>query len=76
MHVTSKASEDGLNLLGDTDTWFMDGTQTTAPAQFSQLFCIRVPSRETRVSAAYALIPSKHQDIYEECLTAILDACL
>ena len=70
------ASDDGLNLLGDTDTWFMDGTHSTAPAQFSQLFCIRVPLGETCVSAAYALLPSKHQDIYEECLTAILDACL
>ena len=70
------ASDKGLNLLGDTDTWFMDETHSTAPAQFSQLFCIRVSLGETCVSAAYALRPSKHQDIYEECLTAILDACL
>ena len=44
--------------------------------QFSQLLCICVPLGETCVSAAYALLPSKHQDIYEECLTAILDVCL
>ena len=70
------ASDDGLGLLGDADTWFMDGTHSTAPAQFAQLFCIRVPLGEACVPAAYALLPAKNQEIYEECLTAILDACL
>ena len=70
------ASDDGLNLLGDADTWFMDGTHSTAPSQFQQLFCIRVPLGETCVSLVYALLPSKTQAIYEECLTAILDACV
>lgn len=70
------ASDDGLNLLGDADTWFMDGTHSTAPSQFQQLFCIRVPLGETCVSSVYALLPSKTQAIYEECLTAILDACV
>ena len=55
------ASDDGLGLLGDADTWFMDGTHSTAPAQFAQLFCIRVPLGETCVSAAYALLPAKNQ---------------
>ena len=69
------ASDDGLELLDDAETWFMDGTHSTAPAQFPQLFCIRVPLGETCVSAAYALLPSKRQEVYEECLTALLDAC-
>ena len=70
------ASEDGLNLLGSTDTWFIDGTFSTAPSQFQQIFCIRAAIGNTHVSVAYALLPSKTQHIYEECLTAILDACL
>lgn len=70
------ASGDGFELLENADTWFMDGTHSTAPSQFPQLFCIRVPLGETCVSAAYALLPSKHQEVYEECLTALLDACL
>ena len=70
------ASDDGLGLLGDSDTWFMDGTHSTALSQFAQLFCIRVPLGDTCVSAAYALLPAKSQEIYEECLTAVLDACL
>ena len=28
--VLVNASDDGLNLLGDADTWFMDGTHSTS----------------------------------------------
>ena len=44
--------------------------------QFAQLFCVRAPMGNTHVSVAYALLPGKQQETYEECLTAILDACL
>ena len=70
------ASDDGLKLLDQADTWFMDGTHSTAPPQFPQLFCLRVLLGESCVSVAYALLPSKRQEVYEECLTAILDTCL
>ncbi|XP_052801333.1 uncharacterized protein LOC128232033 [Mya arenaria] len=56
--------------------WFMDGTHSTAPQQFKQVFTVRVLLGETSATAAYALLPSKTQEVYEECLTAILDACL
>lgn len=70
------ASDIGLQLLSEADTWFMDGTHSTSPAQFQQLFCVRVPLGNSHVSAVYALLPSKQQCTYEECLTAILDSCL
>lgn len=70
------ASEIGLQLLAEADTWFMDGTHSTSPAQFQQLFCVRVPLGNSHVSAVYAPLPSKLQSTYEECLTAILDSCL
>ena len=69
------ATEDGLRLLGAADTWFMDGTHSTAPKQFEQLFVIRVPLGDTCVSAVYALLPSKETYIYEEMFNHILDAC-
>lgn len=49
---------------------------STAPPQLAQLFCIRVPLGETCVTAAYAILPSKQQSAYEECLTALLDTYL
>ena len=69
-------SDDGLGLLGNSDTWFMDGTHSTVPSQFAQLLCIRVPLGDRRVIAPYALLPAKSQELYEECLTTVLDACL
>ncbi|XP_060603822.1 uncharacterized protein LOC132756709 [Ruditapes philippinarum] len=70
------SSETGLELLGNAHTWYMDGTHSTAPQQFGQLFCIRVPLSDSHVSVVYALLPGKQQSHYEECFTAILDVCL
>ena len=43
---------------------------------FDQVFTVRVPLGETSGTVAYALLPSKEQASYEECLTAVLDSCL
>lgn len=69
-------TDEGLGLLQDATTWFMDGTFSTSPVQFAQIFTIRVELGQTSATAAYALLPSKETEVYEECLTAILDACL
>lgn len=66
----------GLNLIAENDTWFMDGTFGTSPPQFEQLFVIRVKVGDVALSAVYALLPSKSQSVYEECLSGLLDACL
>ena len=70
------ASDEGLRLLGDSTTWFMDGTHSTSPSQFQQIFCIRTALGSSYQSVVYALLPSKTQATYEECLTAVLDTCL
>ena len=72
--VLGYCSRVGLELLGEADTWFMDGTHSTAPRQFAQLFCIRVPLGEGHATAAYSLLPGKQREHYEEFLIAILDA--
>ncbi|KAH3770810.1 hypothetical protein DPMN_172105 [Dreissena polymorpha] len=51
------ASDTGL--LGMAETWLCDVTHSTAPKQFAQLFCIRVPLVDGNVSAAYALPTGK-----------------
>ncbi|KAH3795595.1 hypothetical protein DPMN_149150 [Dreissena polymorpha] len=58
------------------ETWLCDGIYSTAPKQFAQLFCICVPLGDGNVTAAYALITCKQQELYEEVFTAVLDACL
>ncbi|KAH3793711.1 hypothetical protein DPMN_147229 [Dreissena polymorpha] len=53
------ASDTGLRLLGRAKTWLCDGTHSTAPKQFVQLFCICVPRGNGNVTAAYALLTGK-----------------
>ena len=47
-----------------------------APLLFDQVLTVRVALGETSGTVAYALLPSKEQASYEECLIAALDACL
>ena len=51
----------------------MDGTFSSAPALFEQIFVIRAHLGESAVSCVYAFLPGKSQEIYEEVLTAVLD---
>ncbi|CAM1314472.1 Uncharacterised protein g6554 [Pycnogonum litorale] len=60
------ATEDGLRHLAGSDTWFMDGTFSSAPALFEQLFVVRDHLGESAVSSVYAFLPGKTQEIYEK----------
>ena len=53
----------------------MDGTFSTAPKQFQQLFIIRVLEEKCPITCVYALLPSKDQSTYEETFRAILNTC-
>lgn len=66
-------SEEGFRHLCHSDKWFMDGTFSTAPKLFEQLYIIRAPLGESAVSCIYALLTGKSQEIYEEMLQAILN---
>ena len=46
------ATEDGLRHLAGSDTWFMDGTFSSAPALFEQIFVIRAHLGESAVRRA------------------------
>ena len=69
------ASDAGLELLGSSEKWFMDGTYFTCPSQFEQLFIIRAPLGDTCATAVYAYLPSKTKDVYKEMLESIVSAC-
>ena len=53
----------------------MDGTFSTAPRIFHQLYIIRAPVGESAVTCIYAFLSCKTQEIYEELLHAVVDAC-
>jgi hypothetical protein len=53
----------------------MDGTFSTAPRVFQQLYVIRAPLGDSAVTCVYAFLSCKTQSIYEELLQAVVDAC-
>jgi hypothetical protein len=53
----------------------MDGTFSTAPKFFQQLYVIRAPLGDSAVTCIYAFLSCKTQSIYEELLQAVVDAC-
>ena len=67
------ASEECLQLLSRSKTWYMDGNFKMSPKLFMQLYVIRVPLGETAVSVVYILLQKKTQTTYEEMLKAIVD---
>ena len=69
------ASEEGLQQLGQSRRWYMDGTFSVVPTIFDQLYVIRVPLGDTSVSCVYALLPGQTQTLYEEMFRGIQNAC-
>jgi len=66
------ASEEGLKHLGASRRWF--SAFSAAPSIFDQLYVIRAPLGDTCVSCAYALLPGRTQEIYEELFRAVVNA--
>ncbi|KAG7174249.1 putative Inosine-5'-monophosphate dehydrogenase 1b-like 8 [Homarus americanus] len=68
------ATEEGLRHLAESDTWYVDGTFTSAPSLFEHLYIIRAPLGESALSCDYAFLPAwQPQEIYKEMLTAVHD---
>ncbi len=64
-------TQESMHHLANTKTWFMDGTYSTAPALFEQLFVIRAPLGNSAISCVYAFLSGKTQEIYEEFFTEL-----
>ena len=65
-------TEQGLRHLCRSTTWYMDGTHSTTPGIFNQIYIIRAPLGETAVTCVSA---GKSQEVYESMFSAIQDKC-
>jgi hypothetical protein len=69
------ATDEQLRTLADATVWHMDGTFSSCPAIFHQLYTIRTPLDSTAVTCVYAFLPNKSQATYEAFLRAVVDEC-
>ena len=67
------ATENAMHHLAKSDIWFMDGTFTSAPALFEQIFVIRASLADSAISCVYGFLSGKSQEIYQDFLSAVLD---
>ena len=65
------ATQASLTFLGNSRHWFMDGTFSTVPPQFSQLYTLHGFNQGIHVVGAYCLLPNKRTETYVEMLTQI-----
>ena len=62
-------TRESLNFLQNSNNWFMDGTFSTAPPQFLQLYTIHGLGRN--IVGAYCLLTNKRRETYIELLHQI-----
>ena len=67
------ATEENIELLAHSPTWFMDGTFKTAPELFFQLYTIHSCSNDRVIPCVYALLPNKQQTTYARFFDVLLD---
>ena len=70
--IVMYATEEGLRLLARSGTWYMDGTFSTVPDCFRQLYVIRAEIGTTCASCVYAFLPGKTEAVYTEMLEAVI----
>ena len=54
----------GLDLLSGVDDWFCDGTFSTAPSVFFQIYTIHASVEGILILIVYALLPDKKEETY------------
>jgi hypothetical protein len=62
------ASQESLDFLSQSPDWFMDGTFSTVPQQFAQLYTVHGLQDGRHVVGMYALLPDKREATYERML--------
>ena len=62
------AASQSLLFLQNNEDWFMDGTFSTVPPQFLQLYTIHGLHHGRNVVGAYCLLTNKRQETYTEVL--------
>lgn len=69
------ATDEGLQHLSNSSSWYMDGNFGLAPKDFLQLYVVRVKIQKTFITSIYCLLKNKNQKTYEKMLTKILEKC-
>ena len=59
----------GLDLLSGVDDWFCDGTFSTAPSVFFQIYTIHASVEGILILIVYALLPDKKEESYFRLLS-------
>ena len=59
----------GLDLLSGADDWFCDGTFSTAPSVFFQIYTIHASVEGILIPIVYALLPDKKEETYFRLLS-------
>ena len=61
----------GLDLLSSSDDWFCDGTFSTAPNVFYQIYTIHASIEGCLIPIVYALLPDKKESTYCRLLSIL-----
>ena len=69
------STEEAMQLLGRSRSWFMDGTFGVAPHLFTQLYVIHGEVGNSRRPLLYALMQRQMQSSFEELFNVIVDKC-
>jgi hypothetical protein len=69
------ATDNNLRRLSQAEVWFMDGTFSSAPNIFMQLYVILVKSGDLIVPAVFALLQRKTQTTYQNLLRVLVEKC-
>lgn len=64
-------TRESLNFLENSSHWFMDGTFSTVPPQFTQLYTVHGLNHHRNVVGAYCLLPNKREHTYQEMLNQV-----
>ena len=60
-----------ISFLSNSDDWFMDGTFSTAPPQFAQLYTVHGLANGHHVVGLYGLLPNKLRRTYVQFLRQV-----
>ena len=64
-------SRENLDFLQNCQHWFMDGTLSTVPPQYTQLYTVHGLNHGRNIIGAYGLLPNKRLDTYVEFLNEV-----
>jgi len=69
------SSPEALQILKSSKYWYVDGTFSTAPTGFNQVYVIHVKMGSMTIPSEYILLQNKTKQTYTEMLSVICEKC-